>query len=78
MSTGDFSDWSGNMVDLGPLYPFVGSEGTMVILAVIFWIGWHIVQVRMESRAHEAEARRLREGDNLQKALQSEHTIERM
>ena len=78
MNTAAFNDWGGNMLDLGPLYPFVGWEGTMVILAVIFWIGWHIAQVRMENRVHDAEARRLREGDNLQKALQSEHAVERM
>ena len=36
MNTGSFTDWSGNMFDLGPLYPFVGSEGLMVIVAVVF------------------------------------------
>lgn len=78
MNTAPFSDWSGNMFDLGPLYPFVGLEGTMVILAVIFWIGWHILQVRAENRTHDTLARHLREGDNLQKALQAEHSLERM
>jgi len=78
MNTGSFTDWSGNMFDLGPLYPFVGSEGLMVIVAVIFWIGWHILQVRAENRVHDEAARKLRQGDNLQKALQAEHTLERM
>ena len=46
--------------------------------AVVFWIGWHILQIRAENRELEEEARRLREGDNLQKAVQDEHTPERM
>jgi len=78
MNTGSFSDWSGAMFDLGPLYPFVGWETEMVIVLTIFWIGWHVVQIRGEHRQREEEARRLREGDNLQRAMQAERTPERM
>jgi hypothetical protein len=78
MTTGNFTDWNGNMLDLGPIYPFVGWEVPMVILAFIFWIGWHIVQLRMETRQQDEEARLLRQGDNLLKAVLSEHTPERM
>ena len=76
--TGNFRDWNGNMIDVGPLYPFVGAEMLMVFLLVIFWVGWHVFQVRAESRQHDEEARVLRQGDNLQRVLQAEHTLERM
>ena len=76
--TGSFGDWSGNMTDIGPLYPFVGWEMLMVILLLAFWIIWHVVQVRAETRQHDAEARALRQGDNLHRVLQAEHTVERM
>ena len=56
MSTGNFENWDGDLTLLGPIYPFVGSEGFMVILAVIFWIGWHILQIRAENRQHDEEA----------------------
>jgi hypothetical protein len=78
MTTGNFSDWSGSMFDLGPLYPFVGWEVPMVIICLVFWIGWHVMQIRMENRRLEAQAARLRQGDNLQKAILAEHTPERM
>ena len=78
MNTGSFSDWNGAMFDLGPIYPFVGWEVPMVIALAIFWIAWHVVQIRGENRQLEKEARRLREGDNLMKAVQGERTIERM
>ena len=78
MTTGNFADWNGSMFDLGPIYPFVGWEMPMVIIAVIFWIGWHYVQITMENRSMEAQAEELRRGNNLQKALQDEHSVERM
>ena len=66
------------MADLGPLYPFVGWE----------MLHGHRPARRLdrlahradeaENRTHDDEARMLRQGDNLQKALQAEHTIERM
>ena len=76
--TGNFTDWNGNITDIGPIYPFVGLEVLMVILAVIFWVGWHVVQIRMENHQLESEAQALRQGDNLPRVLQEEHTIERM
>jgi hypothetical protein len=78
MSTGSIENWDGAIADIGPIYPFVGSEGLMVILAVIIWIGWHIVQIRSENRRYEEQARALRQSGVLQKALADEHTIERM
>ncbi len=72
MTTANFTDWNGNMFDLGPIYPFVGSEVFMVILAIVFWVGWHLLQIRMENRQLDDEARELRNADNLQTALQSE------
>lgn len=75
MNTGSFSDWSGSMLDIGPLYPFVGWETAMVIVLAVFWIGWHIVQIRGENRQLEREARELRKGDNLYKAIMSKERM---
>ena len=77
MTTGNFANWDGDLTQLGPIYPFVGSETLMVILAVIFWIGWHYLQIRMENRTHDADAAKLRQGNNLQKAVEAERVIER-
>jgi hypothetical protein len=77
MTTGNFTDWSGNMLDLGPLYPFVGSEGFMVVLLLIAWIAWHILQIRAENKQHDEQAHLLRQGGNLQKAVEAESPVER-
>ena len=72
MNTGMVSNWDGTMFDIGPIYPFVGWEVPMVILGFIFWIGWHYLQMRMENGQLDQEARKLRQGGDLQKLLQSE------
>jgi hypothetical protein len=77
MTTGSFTDWSGDMLGLGPLYPFVGWEGFMVLLAFIAWIGWHIVQIRTETKQRDDQAQLLRQGGNLEKAVEAESPVER-
>jgi hypothetical protein len=68
-----FTNWDGNIADIGPIYPWVGSEVAMVIVAFVFWIGWHVVQLRMESRLFDDQARALRQSGDLQRLMQSEH-----
>jgi len=77
MNTGNFTSWDGNLMDIGPLYPFVGAEGLMVVIGVIIWVGWHILQIRAESRQLEEEAVNLRKPGNLQKAVEAEQPVER-
>ena len=48
MSTGLVDNWL-NLDTFGPIYPFVGSEGLLVILGVVFWIVWHILQLKKEN-----------------------------
>jgi hypothetical protein len=78
MSTGNVENWDGNVMEMGPIYPFVGWEGFMVVLCVIVWVGWHIWQIKMENKRLESEAQRLRQSGNLQKAVADEHSLQRM
>ncbi len=43
-------NWVGDISEIGAIYPFVGYEGLMVLLGLIFWIGWHILQIKDEAR----------------------------
>lgn len=49
MTTGDFADWAGSIAEIGPIYPFVGTEFLLVIAGLVFWVAWHIAQLRSES-----------------------------
>ena len=32
----------------GAVYPGVGTEGILVLIAFVIWIGWHIMQTQQE------------------------------
>ncbi|NQV96449.1 MAG: hypothetical protein HQ486_01505 [Acidimicrobiaceae bacterium] len=46
-----------NPAEIGPLYPFVGTEVLLTIIGIALWILFHILHTREESRKWtEAEA----------------------
>lgn len=55
MSTIGYESWAVDLKDVGAIYPFQGSEGIMVFLGLVFWIGWHVLQIRQEEAEIEAE-----------------------
>jgi hypothetical protein len=69
MTTGLVASWSGRILDIGPIYPFVGSEGLLVILGLVFWVGWHIWQTRMETKEFEEDLARIKQAGGVSRAL---------
>ena len=51
MSTG-IETWK-NLSEIGPIYPFVGAEFVLVVVAVVFWLVWHVVQIGHEKSHHD-------------------------
>ncbi len=49
MFTIGYSSWAVDLKDVGAIYPFQGTETAMVVAAVVFWIVWHIWQIRHEN-----------------------------
>jgi hypothetical protein len=49
MSTG-IASWS-NPAEITAIYPFPGTEWLLVIAGFVFWIWWHVKQIREEDRA---------------------------
>ena len=41
---------------IGAIYPFVGSEMLLVMAAAVFWVWWHVKQIRDENRELEEQA----------------------
>lgn len=58
MSTIGYENWAVDLADVGAVYPFQGYELPMVIVGVVFWLGWHIIQSKRES-AHIEEAMKI-------------------
>lgn len=69
MSTG-ISTWS-NPDAITAIYPFVGSEVLLTIAGVVFWIWWHIKQIRDENRELE-EAATAHQSEGLEKVMEKQ------
>jgi hypothetical protein len=50
MSTNGMTSWAVDLNDIGAVYPFQGWEGLMLILGLVFWIGFHVLQIRNEQQ----------------------------
>ena len=57
MSTNGMENWAVDLKDVGAIYPFQGTEVILVILGIAFWIGFHVLQARVEA-GELAEAER--------------------
>ena len=42
----------------GAIYPGVGTEGVLVLIALVLWVGWHVLQNNAESKSLEQLARK--------------------
>ena len=42
----------------GAVYPYVGSEGIMVIALLVIWIGWTVITATSEQEKHDKLARK--------------------
>ena len=58
MSTNGMSSWAVDLKDVAAVYPFQGTEFLLYILGLVFWIGWHVMQMRGEATevSHEMDA----------------------
>ena len=72
MSTGMIESWGGTIAEIGPMYPFVGTEVLLTLLGLAFWIGFHVLQSRAETRIMEDEVRRFGDEAGLREALDLE------
>ena len=72
MSTGMVESWAGKMTDIGPIYPFVGSEMLLWLVGMALWIVWHVWQVRNENQEYADEVEKYGKGENLLKAIRGE------
>lgn len=61
--------WDITMADTGALYPFVGSEWFWLIVCVVFWIVWHVMQTKMETSTYEEELKRFGDADSLKRLV---------
>ncbi len=72
MSTGSFENWAGTITDIGPIYPFVGTEMLLWIIGLVLWIAWHVVQTKRENRVYEEEIKKYGDTETLRRLVGEE------
>lgn len=40
--------WAVDLANVGPVYPWQGTEGIMVLVGVVLWLLWHVWQLKAE------------------------------
>jgi hypothetical protein len=70
MSTTPMHTFAVDLASLGPIYPFVGTEKLLVLIAMVVWVGFHVWQIRFENRTYAAELAKLSTPERLQRVLE--------
>ena len=64
--------WGGTITDIGPIYPMVGTEGLLVIIGVVLWIVWHVIQAKRENRDYEDQIAKYGSRESLKRLIAEE------
>ena len=70
MSSTPIETWAVDLADVTKIYPWVGAEGIMALVAIVLWIGWHIWQCRFENRTYEEEIQKYASPENLRRSIE--------
>jgi hypothetical protein len=69
MSTNGMTSWAVDLKDVGAIYPFQGYEVLMAIAGLIFWVGWHVIQMRQEDAEIAAEMKADERGEKARQLI---------
>ncbi|MEM9627460.1 MAG: hypothetical protein AAGA21_14580 [Pseudomonadota bacterium] len=69
MSTTEITSWAVDLSTVGPIYPFVGTEMLWFVLGLVFWIGFHIWQIRFEKQTYDDDMAHMKRPELFERAL---------
>ncbi|KRS12218.1 hypothetical protein XM53_12440 [Roseovarius atlanticus] len=73
MSTTAVETWAGaDLSQIGPIYPMVGTEIVLVIVGVLFWLAFHVLQARIERRELDADEAAARSQERISRVFEDE------
>ena len=73
MSTTIVETWAGaDLSQIGPIYPMVGSEVVLFLIGLAFWIGFHILQIKIEGKEMADDDKAARTPERLQRVFSDE------
>lgn len=67
--TTEVQSWAVDLSTVGPIYPFVGTEWLWLAIGVVFWLCFHIWQIRFESRMYSEDLAHMKKPEMFERAL---------
>lgn len=65
-STTGIESWATDLAEVGPIYPFQGTEFVLALIGIALWLCWHVVQLAAEKRENDERARRYGDRETLE------------
>ncbi len=72
MSLTPIETWAVDLADVTLIYPGVGTEVIMAVVAIVLWLAWHVWQVRNENAIYEEEKRKYSSPEVIDRAISSD------
>jgi len=73
MSTTSVETWAGaDLSTIGPIYPMVGTEMILVIIGVLFWLAFHVLQAGIERKELDADEAAARSPERIKRVFEAE------
>lgn len=73
MSTTQIETWAGaDLSQVGPIYPMVGMEFVLFLIGLAFWIAFHVMQARIESKELAADEAAAKDPERLKRVFAEE------
>lgn len=69
MSTTGVTTWAVDLADIGPVYPFQGTENLLWIAGLAVWLGWHIWSIRWEKDYQRKRIAKFGDSETLKQSL---------
>ncbi len=70
MSTTPIDTWAVDLADVTVIYPWVGSEFAMAVIAIALWLAWHVWQVKFENQTYEEEIAKYATDEHLKRGVE--------
>ena len=61
--------WAVDLADVGAVYPWQGTEVIMVVVAVVFWLLWHVKQLKAEQKEFSEDLEKYGSTEKIKAAL---------
>ncbi|MEE9335728.1 MAG: hypothetical protein V3U65_16680 [Granulosicoccaceae bacterium] len=72
MSTTGIDSWAVDLADVGPIYPFQGTEMILVGVGVVAWLVWHLIQMKAEQNQLREETHKYGSAENIKRSLDND------